>query len=150
MSLMKSFWNMFGLVILSILPLTGCDSDSSPPPPREGFSPRIQLELEMKTQQLFQELGVPGVMIGIWVPGVGSWTRALGVANRDTGEPIQFNQHVRIGSITKTFTTELILLLADEGLLNLNDPISKYVTGIPNGDQITLRQLGNMTSGLAT
>jgi D-alanyl-D-alanine carboxypeptidase len=56
-------------------------------------------------------------------------------------------QH-RIGSVTKTFTTTLIVQLAQEGKLSLEDPVSKFVAGVPNGDKITLRMLGNMTSGL--
>jgi D-alanyl-D-alanine carboxypeptidase len=40
--------------------------------------------------------------------------------------------------------------LAQEGRLSLGDPISKYYPGIPNGDRVTLRQLANMTSGVAS
>jgi D-alanyl-D-alanine carboxypeptidase len=53
-----------------------------------------------------------------------------------------------IGSVTKTFTGTLFLQAYDEGLVNLDDPISKYFVGIPNGDNITVRQVGNMRSGL--
>ena len=59
------------------------------------------------------------------------------------------DSHVRIGSVTKSFVTTLLLRLAQEGGLSLDDPISRYIAGVPNGDAITLRQLANMTSGLA-
>src|SRR5690606_10319806 len=52
-------------------------------------------------------------------------------------------------SITKSFTTTLILQLADEGQISLDDPISTWLDGIPNGDEVTVRQLATMTSGLA-
>jgi D-alanyl-D-alanine carboxypeptidase len=55
----------------------------------------------------------------------------------------------RIGSVTKTFVTTLLLRLHQEGRLSLDDPIDRYVTGVPGGEEITLRQLANMTSGLA-
>jgi len=55
---------------------------------------------------------------------------------------------MRIGSITKTFTGTVVLQLVDEGWLGLDDPISRHLTGVPNGDNITIRQLLNMTSGL--
>ena len=58
------------------------------------------------------------------------------------------NLHMRIGSLTKTFVTTAILQLADKGKLGLEDPISKYVPGVPNGDAITLRELAAMRSGL--
>jgi D-alanyl-D-alanine carboxypeptidase len=55
---------------------------------------------------------------------------------------------MRIGSITKTLTGTAVLQLVDQGKLHLDDPVSKYVPGVPNGAQITLRELLNMTSGL--
>lgn len=60
------------------------------------------------------------------------------------------DMHMRIGSVTKTFTGTLILLLAQEGKLALDDTIDKYYPGIPNGNKITLRMLANMTSGVSS
>jgi D-alanyl-D-alanine carboxypeptidase len=54
----------------------------------------------------------------------------------------------RIGSVTKTYVAAVVLRLAKEGTLSLNDKLSKYVTGVANGDQITVRQLLNHTSGV--
>lgn len=54
----------------------------------------------------------------------------------------------RIGSETKTFTVTALLQLADQGRLHLDDPIARYVDGVPNGHRITLRQLARMQSGL--
>jgi len=54
----------------------------------------------------------------------------------------------RIGSVTKTFTGVLVLQLADKGLLSIDDPVSRFVEGIPNGDSITVRMLLNHTSGI--
>jgi D-alanyl-D-alanine carboxypeptidase len=58
--------------------------------------------------------------------------------------------HHRIGSVTKTFTVSLLLQAEADGLLSLDDTIDKYVDGIPNGDKITLAQMANMTSGIAS
>ena len=58
--------------------------------------------------------------------------------------------HVRIASITKTFTATVILQLADEKKLKLTDTLDMYDLGVtvPNRDKITIRNLLNMTSGL--
>src|SRR6266487_806524 len=56
--------------------------------------------------------------------------------------------HFRIASNTKTMTAAVIMLLAQEGKLGLNDPVSKYVPGVPNGDNITIAKLLEMRSGL--
>jgi D-alanyl-D-alanine carboxypeptidase len=58
--------------------------------------------------------------------------------------------HHRIGSVTKTFTISLLLQAEAKGLLSLDDTIDQYVDGVPNGDKITLRQMTNMTSGIAS
>src|SRR5215213_2380602 len=65
-------------------------------------------------------------------------------------EPMTPDVHHRIGSVTKTFTISLLLQAAAEGLLSLDDTIDQYVDGVPNGDEITLRQMANMTSGIAS
>jgi D-alanyl-D-alanine carboxypeptidase len=55
-----------------------------------------------------------------------------------------------IASITKTFTSALVLKLADEGVLSLDDPVERWLPGVvPRGTDITLRMLMSHTSGLA-
>ncbi len=56
--------------------------------------------------------------------------------------------HQRIGSVTKSFVATAILQLVDQGRIGLDDPIDRYVPGVPNGANITIRQLAGMRSGL--
>ena len=53
-----------------------------------------------------------------------------------------------IGSITKSFTAVAIMQLQEKGLLNVNDPISKYIDGYNREEEITIHQLLTHTSGL--
>jgi D-alanyl-D-alanine carboxypeptidase len=90
----------------------------------------------------------PGTLVGVF-PDSGTPERyALGVADVDSQAPMSFDMHMRIGSVTKPFLAVVVLQLCDEGKLSLVDPISKYVAGVPAGEQITLRMLGANTSGL--
>ena len=89
-----------------------------------------------------------GAVVGIWIPGEGGYVATRGVSDVRTKQPMRIDDHFRIGSITKTFTATLLLMLADEKRLGLDDPVSKYVAWVPNGDRITLRMLADMTSGL--
>jgi D-alanyl-D-alanine carboxypeptidase len=91
---------------------------------------------------------VPGVVVGIWIPGEGSYVATRGLSDIKTRQPMRADDHFRIGSITKTFTATLLLILADEKKLGLDDPVSKYAAWVPNGEKITLRMLADMTSGL--
>lgn len=79
-----------------------------------------------------------------------TWIRALGVADRASEEPMTPEMYHRAGSVTKTFTATLLLKAADKGLLSLDDTIDQYVKGVPSGEKITLRQMSDMTSGIAS
>jgi CubicO group peptidase (beta-lactamase class C family) len=63
---------------------------------------------------------------------------------------MEVGMHTRIGSVTKTFVGTLLMQLAQDGELSLDDTIDEYVDGVPNGDRITLRMLADMTSGVAS
>ena len=92
--------------------------------------------------------GIPGVIVGLWVPGQGEWVAAFGEADIETGRAITTSDKVRIASNTKTFVATLVLQLADEGKLGLDDPLKKYIPGVTYGNEITVRNLLNMTSGI--
>ncbi len=79
-----------------------------------------------------------------------TWVGTLGVADLDSEEPISADMHQRIGSVTKTFTISLLLQAEADGLLSLDDTIDQYIEDVPNGDEITLRQMAEMTSGVAS
>ena len=59
-----------------------------------------------------------------------------------------FATHFRIASRMKSMTAAVIVQLAQEGKLSLDDPVSKDVPGVPNGDNITIDELLKMRSGL--
>ncbi len=54
----------------------------------------------------------------------------------------------KIGSVTKTFTSTAILLLQQDSLLHVSDPLSKYIPDYPKGDSITIEHLLTHTSGI--
>jgi D-alanyl-D-alanine carboxypeptidase len=104
--------------------------------------------LQPQIEEQMTNLRVPGALVYIDVPGEGTWSQAFGTGNLEGNTPITPNDHFRIGSNTKTFTGTVVLQLVDEGKLGLDDPVSEYQPEVPNGENITIRQLLNMTSGL--
>ena len=110
--------------------------------------PTLEQRLDAAVTAKLAEMGAPGVIVGISVPGDIDYVRAFGTADTVTGEPMSVDDHMRIGSVTKTFTGTAVLQLVDQGRIALSDPISRYVDGVPNGDAITLDMLGRMRSGL--
>lgn len=74
--------------------------------------------------------------------------KGYGEADRTTNRANGPLTEFRIGSVSKPFTAILILKLQEKGLLSINDPVSKYIPGYPNGDTILLEHLLSHTSGI--
>ncbi|MEC2868510.1 serine hydrolase domain-containing protein [Bacillus cereus] len=99
------------------------------------------------------QLGYPGILAKT-SQGRKTWGYAAGVADLRTKKPMKTDFRFRIGSVTKTFTATVILQLAGENRLNLDDSIEKWLPDVIQGNgydakQITIRQMLNHTSGIA-
>ncbi|WP_260605272.1 serine hydrolase [Streptomyces sp. WAC01280] len=131
---------------------TSSASTPAPAPSAETdfpeLTPAVAAELDKAIQDVMKDAGVPGVIVGLSAPGKGLYLRSFGEGDTATGAPMSPGLYMRIGSETKTFTVTAMLELVDEGKVGLDDPISDYVAGVPNGDKITLRHLAGMRSGL--
>jgi D-alanyl-D-alanine carboxypeptidase len=110
--------------------------------------PAFARTLQPQIEEQVNDLRVPGAVVYVDVPGEGTWSTSFGTDDLATGTPMKPEDHFRVASNTKTFTGTVILQLVDEGKLGLDDPVSKYRPEVPNGENITIRQLLNMTSGL--
>ncbi len=106
-------------------------------------------ELQAALQRARAAFGVYGAQVAVSWDASQSWTGADGVM-RDGRTPLSAEQPLVIGSVTKTFTAALILQLAEEGRLSLNDPVARYLPKVPRLTKgITVRELLGHTSGLA-
>lgn len=75
-------------------------------------------------------------------------SQGFGMANQTNGERNKASTQFRIGSLTKQFTAMAIVLLQEQGLLNVDDPISMYIPNYPDGNNITIRHLLNHSAGI--
>jgi D-alanyl-D-alanine carboxypeptidase len=103
-------------------------------------------------QTLLDEQGIdpqgPGVTLLVARGDQLLATAARGQASIELGVPLRPEHVLRLGSITKQFAAATLLRLVDEGRASLDDPLSKYLPGYPNGQAITLVQLLNHSSGV--
>jgi D-alanyl-D-alanine carboxypeptidase len=91
----------------------------------------------------------PGVAIIITDDGRTVYARGRGLANVEARTPVSPHTVFRMGSITKQFTAAVILQLAAEGRLSLDDPLSRFLPDYPApGSDATVRQLLNHTVGV--
>ncbi|MBM3957524.1 MAG: beta-lactamase family protein [Gemmatimonadetes bacterium] len=112
------------------------------------LEPSLQVKVEKVADRLMGEYRAPGVIIGVWSREQGDFTLVRGLADVKSREPMDAGLAFRAGSITKTFTGNVVLQLVDEGRVGLDDPVDRYVRGVPGGGEITVRMLLNNTSGL--
>ncbi len=124
----------------SVFAAAGHSPIQGEPPFATKLQPLLMAKLKM--------LHTPGAIIYIDYPGQGTWATTMGTGDIAKNTPMSLNDHMRIGSITKTLTGTVILQLAQEGKLKLDDPVSKFQPEVPNGAHITVRDLLQMTSGL--
>ncbi|MFD9302943.1 serine hydrolase domain-containing protein [Streptomyces sp. NPDC060048] len=105
-------------------------------------------KLDAALTKAMKEARIPGLNVGLWIPGRGVYEKSFGVGDKANDTPMKSDLFTRIGSVTKPFTVTGVLQLVDHGKVGLDDPISKYVSGVPGGGAVTVRQLAEMRSGL--
>lgn len=93
-------------------------------------------------------LRVPGVTAAVIFGDGSRWTGVSGSASLSPERPVTADTPFVVGSITKTVVAALILDLAEEDLLSIEDPLSTWLPDYPNAANITVRQLLSHTSGL--
>jgi CubicO group peptidase (beta-lactamase class C family) len=127
----------------------GIAGASPGPIPSSSGEPAYAQALLPDLEELVSDMAVTGAVVLVRSPEHGSWTTTIGTRTWHGTEPVLLADHVRIGSNTKTWTGTVILQLVDEGRIGLDDPVSMYRPDVPNGENITIAQLLDMSSGLA-
>lgn len=105
--------------------------------------------LQARLDQLRERAGIPGISVAVILPGGSRWVGVSGSADVAAGSPVTPSTGFAVASISKTFTASLIVALADEGKLGLDDPVRTYLPTLTKiGPTVTIRQLLDHTSGL--
>ena len=118
--------------------LNGCGAES----PVDQPTLQAYLDYWRKGRGLF------GAVLGVARPGGAATLVASGLSDPAAGTPMDPTSPFAIASVTKGFVATVVLQLAAEGVLGLDDQLSRWVPDWPTGDRILIRQLLNHTSGL--
>ena len=95
------------------------------------------------------ELHIPGLSLAVVRDGRIVKAQTYGLANVELNVPATADTEFSIASMTKSVTASAVMLLVQDGKINLDDPISKYFDGLPESWQpITVRHLLTHTSGI--
>jgi D-alanyl-D-alanine carboxypeptidase len=132
--------------------LAGCaapapEASAKPSAAAEGVVEFDAATLTAMFEEQAEEMMLPGAVVIVRTPD-GDIEVPYGVTEWGGSTPVTLDDHIRIGSNTKTWTGSVILQLVEDGRIALEDPVSKYRPDVPDGDNITIEQLLTMRSGL--
>jgi len=136
-----------GLVFLSVMMLPGIllptqafpasQSTTQPPsgsaavqlphPAAGGLSAERLARIDRVLQQYVDEERVAGVVALVLRDGQPVYERAFGWSDKEAGRRMATNTIFRIASQTKAITSVAVLSLVEEGTIDLNDPVSRYI-----------------------
>jgi len=145
-----------GFLLVLFGSLGACDPAGDPPPPADDDDdstpdPDQDLwdELDASVEDSMEDEWIPGASLAVLLDGTRSHVGSYGLADVEAGTPVEADTLFRIGSITKAVTSCVVLLLQEEGLLDLEDGLAEWLPDFGLAGDITLRQLLTHTSGLA-
>lgn len=131
------------LIACVAVTIAGCSSN----PASSALKPIDPAVFQAVVETAAKELLVPGAVVLLRSPQ-GNFEALVGTTKLDAETPPDADTHFRIASNTKTMTSALIVLLAQDGKLRLSEPVSTYVPDVPDGKNITIAELLKMRSGL--
>jgi D-alanyl-D-alanine carboxypeptidase len=145
---MRATFISLAIVGVAALLVAGCGEARGPSGSPE-LDPATEKRLQGTLDRVRREQELPGAAAAVVTAGGGVWVGASGLADVHTREPVRAETLFEVGSVTKTFVAALVLQLAEDGVLGLDDPLSRWVPEFPDSSRITLRQLLNHTAGTA-
>jgi D-alanyl-D-alanine carboxypeptidase len=119
------------------------------PPPAPPVDPATAAALQKALEAARKAMVIPGIEATVILADGRTWTGVAGDAVAATHAKVTPQTPFPIASVTKTFTAALILRLAEQGRLTIDDPLARWMPDYPNAAHITLRMLLTHTSGLA-
>uniref|UniRef100_A0A8B9S0W3 Lactamase beta n=1 Tax=Accipiter nisus TaxID=211598 RepID=A0A8B9S0W3_9AVES len=139
----------------------GCEADggqeaegkANPLPPPRGFGAAVERSRDL-LRRIKDEAGIPGILVGVSVDGEEVWSEGLGYADVENRVVCKPETIMRIASISKCLTMMAVAKLWEEGKLDLDAPVQKYVPEFPEkvyeGEKvaITTRLLVSHLSGI--
>ena len=110
-------------------------------------APDLSTSVDRIAQQVLGSTGVPSASVAVVRDNKIVYAHAYGDARLEPKVPARSEMRYSIGSISKQFTATAILMLAEEGKLSLDDPVSRFLPHLTRASQVTIRQLLSHTSG---
>lgn len=143
---MKKNGLLFALTVVFLL--VSCGQAFITPVSPAGSDKEIYAQFEAKLEYLRQELKIPGFSAAIVKDQELVWAKGFGYADLNPDNPVKATPDTpyRLASVTKPIAATLIIGLVEEGVLDLDDPVSKYGVDLQGEGVIRVRHLLTHTS----
>ena len=125
--------------------LAGCTSQSAAPSAPPPVDSTQAAAIDRTVQEAMKARHLRAAIVRVTIDGKEIITKAYGESV--TGVPATVDMHFRNGAVAISYVSTLLLVLVDEKEVALDDKASKWVPEIPHSDEVTLRQLAQMTTG---
>lgn len=152
-----SKWGVVAIAAVTLPLLSGCvaptpEASSAPTASTAAIDDELRAQLDGALDEGFAASGMPGVIVGLWIPGEEEWVATRGVSDLASILPMDRANQSKIGSITKTLVGTVALQVIGDGEagLSLDDTIDEWYPDFPRATEITLRMLMNMSSGIGS
>jgi D-alanyl-D-alanine carboxypeptidase len=142
--------------LMSLLILSGCsfgEAAADPDVPAQvdaAFGDETVDALKGAVTAAMGTSGSSGAIVGVWAPWSGAWVAGLGTQRPDGGGEVKADQVFRAGKVTRPMICDALFEAADAHKVKLDDPVSKYVSGVPDLESVTLLELCDGTSGIGS
>jgi D-alanyl-D-alanine carboxypeptidase len=116
---------------------------------RPRLAPATRLALQARLDGLRERYGIPGISVAIILPDGSAWLGVSGMADVAAEAAVTRSTSFAVASVSKTFTAALILSLAEDGRIDLDAPVRRYLPNLKKvSAKVLVRQLLDHTSGL--
>lgn len=108
----------------------------------------LETRIDSTILTVFNDANGPGGVFMVAKKGKIVYQKAFGKANLESDVLLAPDNVFQLGSMTKQFTAIAVLMLEEQGKLDVKAPISRYIPDYPSGDKITIHHLLTHTSGI--
>jgi len=132
------------ITIAAAIALAGCRTSTTPLTPVPGLLPAVD-----SIMSAYADPAGPGASVLVVRDGATVLARSYGMADVEDRVAASPRTNYRLASLTKQFTATAIMLLKEDGRLRYDDPIDRFLPGLPPAARgVTIRMLLTHTSGL--
>ncbi|MCR2793259.1 beta-lactamase family protein [Microbacterium sp. zg.Y625] len=134
---------------------TACSGDGAsvvPDVPEQvdaALPAETQQQLQGAVERAMAATGSSGAIVGVWAPWSGTWIAGLGTTTPG-GEEVSTDMRFRVANVTRAMTCDVLYAAAADGLVSPDDAVTEWITGMPGYENVTLEQLCDSTSGIAS